>query len=205
MATEEDRLVTTKPSQNRFATLVSNLTPKLIEWGGKYGKEVTRGFASSWLESFKDVEPKKIMSAMLRVERMFIPTSACPFPVPAHVWSVLSSATDNEKKITAESAWQKTLQWARYEWHPDLRNSEKTPLDQKSRRALCAAGGPSHIFGCSEEETQWARKRFIEAYEQLNQLEQDEFFLSDGEAKRVLATLGNSDLIKKLAEGKQLK
>jgi hypothetical protein len=141
---------------------------------------------ADWSEEFKAISVERLNEAMERVSRSFVPTAACPFPVQAHVWEVLNDAKSNEDAVVAEAAWQKALHWSRNDWHPDVAISRIRNLDPQIRRALGAAGGPAHLFGCSEEETQWARKRFIEAYQSLERLQEDENFISDSEAKKIL-------------------
>ena len=41
---------------------------------------------------------------MLRLEFEFVPTHACPFPVPAHIRQTLAKVNENEKELPAVSA-----------------------------------------------------------------------------------------------------
>lgn len=200
----EDSMIPMKNSGKVSKTLDSVIRENLAKFAATCNFTPNQALAGIWVDCFKGIQPEMMEAAMCRVGKTFSPTSACPFPVPAHVWEVLNSVKGNEKKISADSAWETALHWARHHWHPDVAYSNRPELERKVYRALGSAGGPQYLFGCTDEQTQWAKKRFIEAYEQLDTLEQDEFFLTDGEAKRVLQSLGPKEIIKKLTESKKM-
>ena len=150
-----------------------------------FGHQLTSMEAEIWVNGLAGQTVEAVDEAMRRVAKDFVPTAACSFPVPAHVWRVLNAAKSNEQTVSSEAAWQKAVRWAREQWHPDVSISRIPELEPQIRRALGAAGGAAHLFGCSEEETQWARKRFIEAYQSLDRLHDDENFISDSEAKKI--------------------
>lgn len=141
--------------------------------------------AEIWVDGLNGQAVGAVDEAMRRVAKDFVPTAACSFPVLAHVWRILNASQLNENTVSAEAAWQKALRWSRNHWHPDVLISRIGELDPQIRRALGAAGGAAHLFGCSEGETQWARKRFIEAYQSIDRLHDDENFISDSEAKKI--------------------
>lgn len=193
-----------KPLKSRSEILVSVVTQNLIKLGGLYGKEITRQYANLWIDNLKGVDPKLIAAAFERIERTFSPTAACPFPVPTHVWDILEAVRKNESKVSTEESWTKALDWVQRDYHPDIKFSDSRKLDEKLIRALKAAGGAEHISGCSQEELQWSKKRFVEAYDSMSNLERDEFFLTDGEAKKVLGKLGPSDVLSGLVKAKSM-
>src|ERR1700674_2550585 len=164
MEATKEMKVRTIDSGNHCKTLDSILRQSLARFAALYNVVPSEALPGIWLEALKDLRPEILSAALLRVEREFVPTQACPFPVPAHIRQMLAKVNDNEKTIEAESAWEKALDWSRHKWHPDLRNSNLPALPHKIVKALGAAGGTPHLWQCSEEETQWARKRFIEFY-----------------------------------------
>src|ERR1700680_3136553 len=126
-----DLLTIRTHSKERHETLALTVNQNLTRWSGMFGKEVTPLHAQVFIDSLKGMAPDVVDAAMRRVEETFVPTAACPFPVPAHVRQILVKVNDNEKTIEAESAWQKALDWSRHKWHPDLRNSNLPALPHK--------------------------------------------------------------------------
>ena len=72
------------------------------------------------------------------------------------------------------------------EWvHPDINFSRKPQLPEAIDRAARAAGGLLYLRECSTDDLQWARKRFIEAREQWDQLDNNQFVLADPKLKKL--------------------
>jgi hypothetical protein len=157
-----------------------------------------------WLDALRDVKPELLKAVLLRLEGEFVPTHACPFPVPAHIRQLLAKVNEGEKNVEAELAWRQALDWSRNHWHPDFVSSDLPDLPAKARQALGAAGGAAYLYSASEEETQWAKKRFIEFYESLGQLQDNALLLKGGQAKTILRSLMPADISDRLLEAKTL-
>jgi len=101
---------------------------------------------------------------------------------------ITAPAQEVKKRETAELAevgWQKVLAHIR-EWvHPDMIFSKAPKLDSKLGRAAKTAGGLMWLRECSNEDLQWAKKRFIEAYERLEVLEDEQFLIESPEIKKL--------------------
>ena len=64
-------------------------------------------------------------------------------------------------RFEAQQEWEKALDYSTNHWHPDVGVSSHAPqLSPVAWNALNVAGGLSHLFNCSRDELQWARKRF---------------------------------------------
>lgn len=138
------------------------------------------------------------------MEKTFVPTTACPFPVPAHVRAQIDTARENLTMVKAQIAWETTLDWIRRWYRPDCRDMKVKPLEEIAFRCLTAAGGPSHVAECSLEDLVWAKKRFIEAYLSFSQLQADQHFLPGSEAKQILQGLAPEESVQNLLKGKTL-
>lgn len=185
----DNQAIQTKESGKASAILDSIIRQGLARFAALYNLVPSDVLPGIWFESLKDLTPEVVAGALLRVEREFVPTHACPFPVPATVRGVLEGVKANENKVLAEDAWKKTLRWIDRNYHPDVKYSDQVELDRKSMRALNAAGGPHWVSTCDQDQLPFARKAFLEAYEQLDKLGKDEFFIGNAEAKNILAEI----------------
>lgn len=187
-----------RPSKSHSETLVSLVTGNLIRLGGTYGKEITPPFARIWVDALEDLSLEEIAEGFKRVQKTFVPTSACPFPVPAHLRTQIDASRENLTNVRAEAGWEKALTWVRRYYRPDCRDKKYPDLGEQLWRSLGAAGGPAFVSDCSMDELAWAKKRFIEAYLSLEQLKRDQHFIGNGEAKQILASLIDTYTPKKI-------
>lgn len=147
-----------------------------------YGRDANPAWPGLWLESLADISPEILRSALRKLEQVFVPTSACPFPVPGNVRSIVNAARDAEQKDQAESAWHRTLE-AIERQNPDL--GWKGPaLDARCAHAARAAGGWLAIWNMTSDKLVWAKKAFTECHLRDNLLEE-----AGEDAPRTLQTL----------------
>ena len=184
-----DRSARQKRSEERLEILTPLIKSALTAMAVTFGKELEEPTFKSWARALDDLSREQIIEGFRRMEKSFIPTAACPFPVPAHLRAHVDEARANAVNLTADSAWEKSMEWVRRYWRPDCRNMTRPELSQLLWRSLCAAGGADWVSECPLEELAWAKKRFIEAYLGLNKLAADQHFISNGEAKRIVSEL----------------
>lgn len=171
---------------------------------GTFGKAVTAPMVTSWVRALSDLSCEEIIEGFRRMEKTFIPTAACPFPVPAHVRAEIDAARQNLEQVKAEQAWEETRAWMRKWYFSDCRDKKYPPLREILFRSLSAAGGLAHVADCSNEDLIWAKKRFIEAYLSLEQLQADAHFLPGAEAKQILKSLAPKETVKNLLKEKTI-
>ncbi len=188
-----------RPSQ----ILDSLLSKRLLRLAAILGREVTAGTKEVWVDAVKFLMPQQIEAGFDRLESGFIPTAACPFPVPAHLLAVVAGAEENKEEIDAENAWSDLLNWMHLFYRPDCRDREYPLMAFRMYSSAQAAGGLEHISSCPIKDLPWAKKRFIEAYLSLGKLEQDKPLLVAAQHMKLLDDA--KDTIKSIAEGKQLK
>lgn len=137
------------------------------------------------------IPPTTLQAAFDRVCKTFKPTNACLRPLPAHVLELIEATESVAIAVAADQAWDIAVQWISRYYHPDLGLDRRAPqLDERIRQAIGPAGGIEWIWGCPEGELQWARKRFIEQYENLGRLEKDKHLITGSEAHAILQRLG---------------
>jgi hypothetical protein len=147
--------------------------------------------AQIFIDSLKGMAPDVVDAAMRRVEETFVPTAACPFPVPAHIRQHVANADTALHSLVAEEAWNAALAWTR-NWYlgVDLGFDRRAPeLEEKQRRGIIAAGGFEHVSTCSLEELKWAQKKFLENYAHQETVERDGALIGRGEAVKILTRL----------------
>lgn len=181
-----------RPSET-LESLISLRLARLSAITGRVVEDITR---KAWINALKFLVPEQIEAGFDRLESGFIPTAACPFPVPAHLLAMVAEAEKNREKLDAEQAWDDLLQWMAWNHRPDCRDKKYPLMQEKWVKSVAAAGGLEHISSCPIADLTWTKKRFIEAYLGLAKLEQDK------------PLLGSADVIKQIAamsEGKLLK
>lgn len=167
----------------------------LVKWGEVYGREITPALVKIWEGLVAGVETTRLREACERA------TTDCRFfPVPADVIPA-KKADETAAKIAGEQAWQKLLKYIeRYFLGGDIGLKPGAPtLPPDIDHAQRAAGGLQWIEGCPAEDLQWAKKRFIEAYEAFSQSPDLKSFASTDDARRIL-----SQAATELAERKKL-
>jgi len=120
-----------------------------------------------WSEVLKDIPREKLIGYFRRLEAGFVPTSACPFPMPAHILQMVAEEKAVADGAAAEKAWQKTLKTILDFFQPTIgwkRWAPKRPLDKKCERAAAAAGGLDAIYFATDDKLIWIKKDFLKAY-----------------------------------------
>jgi hypothetical protein len=175
-------------------------TDKLIrEWLFRFGVEHKEDVAPKlplWLEAFGGMD-----AAIL--ERLFgRALRACKFfPKVSEILEPLATAEANAAPEAAEVAWARILEIRRVHWNPDIPGPFDRALARLSDRVRQAAraAGVFRDFTAAEFEKgalhTWGKKRFVESFIAYGELEQDEFLLSDGEIKRLLAGFAQTQML----------
>jgi hypothetical protein len=186
----------TNESGGTWEALDSLVRHWLVRLAALYDCELSSVVYTIWTETLMDQSLDVLAPAFRKLERTFKPTAAAPFPVPAHLLDLITSARAAAIADEAESAWQSLLEQVQRQYHPDL--GWKGPsLDPRIDHAARAAGGVHWIWECSEGDLVWCKKRFIECCLRDEQLAEDHVLLS--------GLPGIFPLIESVAEKKSLK
>ena len=196
------RSVQVRRSEERSEISAAVIKSALTAMAVTFGKELDEMILKSWTRALDDLSKEQIIEGFRRMEKTFIPTAACPFPVPAHLRAHVDAAKENATQVSAEDAWEKSMEWVRRFYRPDCRNMTRPKLTHMLWRSLCVAGGPDHVSECSMDELAWAKKRFIEAYLSLEQLKEDENFIGRSEAREILNSIGSGNQLEQFLKGK---
>lgn len=154
----------------------------LVTFGELTGRQITSALVQIWIKELSNLPPGLID----RLFQRHMKTSRF-FPMPGDITGQMQETKKKETSELAEIGWQKALDHAREWTHPDMKFSRAPKLDEKIDRAARAAGGFLWIRECPTEDLQWARKRFIEAYERLESLEGEQFLIENSEIKNLFA------------------
>jgi hypothetical protein len=120
-----------------------------------------------WAEALADIGPAKLVELFRKLENTFMPTSACPFPTPAHIRALLEEEHTLERIKDAELAWDVLLHVLNKHYHPNVEGGWKRGSPKLSPRtsvAANAAGGIPFIWSCTNAQLVWVKKDFIAAY-----------------------------------------
>jgi hypothetical protein len=148
-----------------------------------------------WVEMLHDDPRSRNLSeagfhlAFAKLKSSFVPTAACQFPTPAHFFQLLATTEQATRVVLAEQAWEFSMAWVRRYYRPDCRDMERPELPRLHSMCLNAAGASAYVSDCTLEELAWAKKRFIEAYSNFCELQHDEEFISNDEAKKIVEGL----------------
>lgn len=187
--------IQTRDSSNQ-SEILKLVRGALVRFAALYNFVLSEAIAPIWFDVLKEIPPTQLRAAFAQIEKTFIPTSACPFPTPAHVRQHIAPGETAAEKIEAEEAWQ-TLMKRIAHYTPDIPQS-RPALPERTMRAMNASGGLEYLYSASLGELVWAKKRFLEAYQNLATVERADF-LQLREASPDLARA-----ITAVAEGKQL-
>lgn len=139
-----------------------------------------------WEDELRDLSAEQIEQACQRALR----THRFGFPKIADVRAQIDQVQSRAVQLEAGDAWDFALNYAVRWYDPDLGIKRGAPeLPPRIEHAIRAAGGLHWMWGCPESELQWARKRFLEDFTNLEELGQVENMLPDGDAKRILRQL----------------
>jgi hypothetical protein len=110
-------------------------------------------------------------------------------PRPADILAQVKNADGEAEKALASEGWDKAWEWFNGSWHPDCGfygSRHLCDMDPKAEHAFRQAGSFTFLYNADQEQLQWARKRFIEAYLRAGELQARGELLTSGEAKRLL-------------------
>lgn len=151
-----------------------------------YDRDPNPEWPAIWAEHLADMPPAGIAWAFRQLEKTFIPTMACPVPVPAHIRNLLEHPAKLNREREAEAAWQEALKLIAKHYHPDLgwRGDAQFPI--RMNRAVEAAGGHHYLALAPSNQLVWAKKEFIANYLRDAVLE-DQYGDPPPEIKKLLA------------------
>ena len=110
--------------------------------------------------------------------------------MPAEIRTAIEQPEAKALQLEAEEEWHRALHWVQRNYHPDLGVSRKAPeLPPQTVHALRAAGALSWIFGCSDAEMQWAKKKFLSDYQLVSESGKVRHLLTQREARDILAKI----------------
>jgi hypothetical protein len=183
-------MITTTPTEQR-KNFVDILTEWLRKWARVFSIDRREPIVLSeqdfaiYGEALAHLTPEQLDGACLRAHQ------ACKwFPKPADILEHVKKAGDGALDFEAQQEWEKALDYSTNHWHPDVGVSSHAPqLSPATWNALNAAGGLSHLFNCSRDELQWARKRFIENYKLTHNTDKVRSLLPESETKRIVSRL----------------
>ena len=148
--------------------------------GEVYSKQITAPLVAIWLEHLGPYNVEQL-------EPLFrLVFATCKFfPTPADVLDPLRKMQDAGTPLEAERKWLEVLAYAQ-STSPDY-PSRPMRIREQTQAAIRAAGGLDWIRDCPQDDLQWAKKRFVEAFTSWNVLEKNKFLLPDGELKNQIA------------------
>lgn len=157
----------------------------IVTFGEIFGREITPELVKVWCKLLADVDAEALNHACERAAK------TCKFfPSPAEIRGQLDRANAAGFALEAEEKWQQLLEWVKSFYHPNIGVKRGAPqLDPAIQFAARVAGGFHWLESCPESELQWAKKRFIESFSRVHETGEVEHLLTDGEARRILATL----------------
>jgi hypothetical protein len=175
-----------KPPQSTTAGLIDEWLPKLaVNAGAALDAKTQAVFRAIWLEGLGDLPSDVLRAAFQKTLR-----ECAYWPVKvADIRKYVTHAESNATSLAAEDAWQRVLEIRRVHWNPDIPGPFDRAIAGLSERVRQAARAAGVFRDFTAEEFQkgglhtWAKKRFIELFLAW---EQDQFLVSDEEAKKLL-------------------
>ena len=156
----------------------------LVRFGTNHERAITP-LIPLWEDELADVSPallEKVFRQVIRTSRFF--------PTIADIRAQVDEVDEKGRELETEHAWQHALGWIGRYYHPDIGISRGAPeLSAKITHAIRAAGGMHMLFCCSESDVVWRKRDFIADYSRTEELGRNEHLMSEGAAKRILATL----------------
>lgn len=167
----------------------------LVKLAAMYNYEVPAALFAIWVEIFEHLPAKALDGAFRNIQATFQPTSACPFPVPAH----LADSFRAHKNFAVEGAWQEVLEELLC-WSPDIPNRSANALPSRVQYAVRAAGGWHALYNANPETLPFRKRDFIAAYDSYGELEAQGLISEQSPVIKELA-----DAMKSLGEKKKLR
>lgn len=185
MPTKELAIISARPGSSPIKELIGQHLVRLAELIRKDGAPypLTPQLVNVWVDVFEraNLKPEQVEAAFHKAER------ACKFwPSPADVLGFVTTAKSNAVEEEAATKWTKVLDYA-VRLSPDYADKNPPRISEQVRRAIAAAGGLTFIRECDSESLPWARKRFIETYLRIEDLQRNEDFLPEGALSNLLA------------------
>jgi hypothetical protein len=175
---------TQEKTSNSLGLLVRQWLVKLAELFGYTFSSST--VYDLWTEELSDLTPQQVDAGFKRLRREWKPEFGRLFPVPADLRAHIDRAKELSLHEESERAWRTVLDFFQNHFHPDLGYYTGARLDERAMRAAGAAGGIPYLWGCPTDDLVWAKKRFIEAYERLEELEEFKLLLPPEPQKKLL-------------------
>jgi hypothetical protein len=184
---------TSKLSLNEI--IDENLTAMVALWPRDLSGPTGNTLIKIWHEALSDLSLEQAIAAFARLRKEFKPTSAAPFPSPAHLLDFIEDANHGTLLVEANSAWDNLLNWIRRFYSVDIGITRRaTELDAKTWAASKVAGGLSLLATCPTEDLVWRKKEFIEFYTTLHDTGRAAFLATDSEAKIFLRQLAGGEI-----------
>src|SRR5256885_496544 len=164
--------ITTTASAVSFA--VEDSLPEIISTGIARlailcNMEPSTAIDAIWAETLSAISAEKLIGYFKRLEASFVPTSACPFPMPAHILAFAAEQAAMMRTAEGEKAWQEVLGAIRKYFHPTVGwkpwTPAKPPFRVRAEKAAIAAGGLEAIYLAPDDKLVWIKKEFLKAYE----------------------------------------
>lgn len=183
---EEPQKITSNEKNKTEKLLALTISEGLDRLCDLYDRAANPEWGNIWCEHLADMPPAGIAWAFRQLEKTFIPTKACPFPVPAHVRNLLEHPAKLNRERDAETAWQEALKLIQKHYHPDLGWRDGAQFPVRMHRAIEAAGGHHYLFMATTDKLLWAKKEFVANYLRDAVLE-DQYGDPPPEIKKLLA------------------
>lgn len=172
--------------------LDSTIREALLEFCSLYSQDLNPTWPVQWTASLSHLSPDVLRRALAEVPRTFIPTTACPFPTPAHVLKFTDHVDQNMLNSEAEVEWERVLTLRRTEWNPDMPDYFARAFSELPVQTQAAARA-SGIFAQADMEPEqlhvWAKRKFVEAYARWKE---KVHLLPDGPVKDALTDLARA-------------
>jgi hypothetical protein len=157
-------------SPNKTSETLDSLVRKwLVVLGEAYQVVISSALASVWVTALEDLSRETLDAMFKKLLQTWRPDFGRKFPVPADIRALRDVANANLLRHEAEMAWREALLAICDQYHPDL-GWRGPRLTERVSHAIEAANGVHYIWGCSEVDLVWAKKRFVERYEREGKL-----------------------------------
>ena len=156
------------------------------EWVARFaincGQPPSEARVLLWIDELSDIEPDRLEAAFRAVLRSHTFNS---IPQVGEIRAQIKQADSNARDIEAALAWDKVLRFV------DCSVWSGIVLTTKERRAANLVRAFDRIEHCdTDEDLDWIRKEYLKSYARVCDLEENEYLLPEGEARKLLCKLG---------------
>lgn len=152
----------------------------LVVFGELYSREISQELIKTWLKLTSHYPSAKLDVAFKKLSQTFVPTSACPFPVPAQLAEQFTTENSAVDFAAMNAAWQKLDErMMGYKY-------ESMPWTTQELFCIRAAGGFNALVQMTFSEFQWAKKRFCEAWTRWNEMPEEAKALPSPEVSKLI-------------------